>query len=491
MNWKQLPVSVELASGFQSDSAVFPLLPRNKSEQTRSEPQVALLAGSEKTSARAALKRTYDLFFAAVGLLLLAPLFLLLAIVIKLVDGGSVIYRQKRIGQNGAPFFILKFRTMVPNADKIGPPLTGDGDKRITGFGRILRRTKLDELPQLWNVLRGEMSLVGPRPEVPRYVQHYTPEQRAILQLKPGITDLASLRFRNEEALLHASEDAERFYVDQCLPRKSQLNRDYARRSNLLTDTWIILQTLCPYWVGVLCLYGILLTAAFGFSASLALNFTFAGGIWRQLALQAPLVIALELGCLLIRRHCHGLLCYFGLAELRQLGVGLGLAASLLVGLSFVNKILVPPLNLLLINLCVSVLFLSGFRLLLRLWRQRAEVNPDSAPAKRVAIVGAGRLGAHLARYLNAEKGFGRTAVAFFDDDFSKWQKLIHEVPVVGMPECLLQGWRERLDEVAIAMPDATPQRLQEISQLFQKANLPVYTVAWPVFSTTAAQEQT
>src|SRR6185503_6831196 len=127
-------------------------------------------------------KRLYDLFFSCCGLIVLSPLFALIAVIIKIADGGNIFYRQVRVGLNGKPFRIYKFRTMVPEADQFGPSVTKDGDARITWIGRILRKTKVDELPQLWNVVTGEMTLVGPRPEVPRYVQHYTGDQREILR---------------------------------------------------------------------------------------------------------------------------------------------------------------------------------------------------------------------------------------------------------------------------------------------------------------------
>src|ERR1041385_5494139 len=133
-----------------------------------------------------AAKRLYDVLFSAGGLLVFSPLFLLIAALIKVADGGGVFYRQVRVGQHGQPFHICKFRTMVAHRDGTGPLITSDGDARVTKIGRFLRKTKLDELPQLWNVLKGEMSLVGPRPEVPKYVARYTPEQRNILKLKPG-----------------------------------------------------------------------------------------------------------------------------------------------------------------------------------------------------------------------------------------------------------------------------------------------------------------
>src|SRR5713226_9464813 len=137
-----------------------------------------------------------------IGLALVAPLGLLLALLVKLADGGPIFYGQIRVGQFGKPFRIWKFRSMVINADKMGMAVTREKDPRITRIGRFLRKAKLDELPQLWNVLVGEMSFVGPRPEVPRYVALYTPQQREVLNSKHGITDLATMLFRNEETLL-------------------------------------------------------------------------------------------------------------------------------------------------------------------------------------------------------------------------------------------------------------------------------------------------
>lgn len=190
------------------------------------------------------LKRLFDLFFSTLGLIFLSPVFLLLALLVKLSDGGPVFFWQQRVGQGGELFWILKFRSMVLNAERLGLSVTKDGDPRITRIGRFMRKTKLDELPQLWNVWRGEMSLVGPRPEVPRYVAKYTEAQRRVLALKPGITDLATLEFRNEEDLLKTADNVEEFYMQYCVPRKIELNLAYAQRANLWEDTKIILRTV-------------------------------------------------------------------------------------------------------------------------------------------------------------------------------------------------------------------------------------------------------
>ena len=165
-------------------------------------------------------KRLFDLFWSALGLALLSPLLLLVALAVKAEDGGPVFFRQVRIGRGGRPFGIWKFRTMVVDAERQGRSITVGQDPRITRIGRRLRATKLDEIPQLLNVLVGEMSLVGPRPEVPRYVDLYTESQRAILALRPGITDLASIKYRNESELLAEAENPDETYIQVLLPDK-------------------------------------------------------------------------------------------------------------------------------------------------------------------------------------------------------------------------------------------------------------------------------
>jgi len=190
------------------------------------------------------LKRCFDVFFAFWGILLTSPIFALVAAAIKLCDGGPVFYRQVRVGRAGRNFRIWKFRTMQVDADKRGPNITKSGDIRVTSVGKFLRNWKVDEWPQLVNVLCGEMSFVGPRPEVPRYVALYSDQQRRILMLRPGITDLATIEFRNEEDLLAQAADPERYYCDICIPRKIALNLVHAERAGFFADLKIILRTV-------------------------------------------------------------------------------------------------------------------------------------------------------------------------------------------------------------------------------------------------------
>ncbi|RZT95235.1 sugar transferase [Rivibacter subsaxonicus] len=190
-------------------------------------------------------KRGLDLLLAGLGLLLLAPLFLLIALAIKLDSSGPVFFRQQRVGRFGVPFRIHKFRTMQHSPQAAGPQITIGADARITRVGALLRATKLDELPQLIDVLSGSMSLVGPRPEVPRYVALYPAALRdKVLSVRPGITDPASIEFRDESALLAHAADPEREYVERILPRKLQLAADYVDRASLATDLAVMMRTL-------------------------------------------------------------------------------------------------------------------------------------------------------------------------------------------------------------------------------------------------------
>jgi lipopolysaccharide/colanic/teichoic acid biosynthesis glycosyltransferase len=189
-------------------------------------------------------KRTLDLVGAGAGVVVLSPLFLVVAVLVKAEDGGPVFFRQERVGYRGRPFSIWKFRTMIPGADLRGLPLTVGRDTRVTRVGAWLRRLKLDELPQLFNVLAGEMTLVGPRPEVPRYVASYGLDQRRVLELVPGVTDEASIRYLDESAILAAAADPEQMYVDQIIPEKIRLNLAYAAHATVWTDLRVILATV-------------------------------------------------------------------------------------------------------------------------------------------------------------------------------------------------------------------------------------------------------
>ena len=189
-------------------------------------------------------KRVLDPLLATAGLILLSPVFGLVACCIKLTSRGPILFRQIRIGKDGRPFQILKFRSMVAQAVDSKERITIAGDSRVTEIGKFLRHHKVDELPQLWNVVLGHMSLVGPRPELPHYVSAYTPGQRVVLSARPGITDPASLAYRHEEELLAEQSDPEQFYRTKILPDKLARNAAYLQRVTLRKDIGIILRTV-------------------------------------------------------------------------------------------------------------------------------------------------------------------------------------------------------------------------------------------------------
>jgi len=320
------------------------------------------------------LKRVLDVLGAGFGLLLFLPAGIVIALVIKVSDGGPVFYGQVRVGRHGKPFKIWKFRSMVPNADRVGVAITQGADPRITRIGRWLRGTKMDELPQLWNVFVGEMSLVGPRPEVPQYVALYTETQREILEQRPGITDVASLSFRDEEALLAGASDVEGFYVKYCLPRKIALNREYQAQASLVGDLGVVARTL-----------GLMMSR-----------------VTRRRA-ESP-----------YRAGDH------------------------------------HP---------------AGDR-----------EGPGAVhPAPRVAVVGAGEAGRRLAdRFLDAGDV---EVVAFFDDDAHAWHGVHRGVPVVGMPECLLNAtWKQRVDAVGLALEGDSGGRAEELKRTFEAAGFTIAT---------------
>ncbi len=190
------------------------------------------------------LRRAFDLTAAGLGLLILSPLFAVVAVAVKASSPGPVFFRQERVGLGGRAFRIHKFRTMRADAERVGGQLTVGADPRITRVGALLRATKIDELPQLIDVLQGTMALVGPRPEVPRYVALYTQEQRRVLDVRPGITDPASIEYRDESAVLAAAADPERAYVQEVMPHKLAINLAYQARRTLASDVGVIFATL-------------------------------------------------------------------------------------------------------------------------------------------------------------------------------------------------------------------------------------------------------
>lgn len=189
-------------------------------------------------------KRVFDIVVSLVALAILLPFLFLISVWIKFSSKGAIFYKQERVGKDFKPFILYKFRSMVIDADKIGPGVTSGDDPRVTKIGKMLRRTKIDELPQLLNVLKGDMSLVGPRPELMKFVESQKEKYKKVLSVKPGITDNASIAYRNEEEMMKKYKDKERAYIEEILPQKIKLYNKYIDNITFLNDCKLILQTL-------------------------------------------------------------------------------------------------------------------------------------------------------------------------------------------------------------------------------------------------------
>lgn len=190
------------------------------------------------------IKIIFDFFAALIGIIILSPVLIIVSISIKIDSPGNIMFLQKRVGKGGKIFSIYKFRTMVTDAEKMGKQITIGKDNRITKVGAFLRKYKIDELPQLFNVLKGDMSLVGPRPEVPKYVALYNEEQRKVLSVRPGITDLASLKYSDENDILGKVENPEEYYINVIMKDKLSLNLEYIEKSNLFFDISLVIKTI-------------------------------------------------------------------------------------------------------------------------------------------------------------------------------------------------------------------------------------------------------
>ena len=190
------------------------------------------------------IKRVFDIVFSLFGIAVLAPVMIVCGLLIRLSSRGPIFFRQERVGLKFRPFRILKFRSMVVGAPKLGAQVTVRGDARVTTIGRLLRKTKLDELPQLFNVLLGDMSFVGPRPEVPEYVNLFKTDYEELLRVRPGITGIASITYRDEEGLLAAASDPKQAYISEVLPEKIRLGKLYVDRQSIMLDVRLIIMTL-------------------------------------------------------------------------------------------------------------------------------------------------------------------------------------------------------------------------------------------------------
>jgi FlaA1/EpsC-like NDP-sugar epimerase/lipopolysaccharide/colanic/teichoic acid biosynthesis glycosyltransferase len=430
-------------------------------------------------------------------LALASPLFVVVAILIKLDSRGGVFFRQWRVGRRMKPFRILKFRTMVEGAQNQGPSVTVLDDSRITRLGRVLRAYHLDELPNLVNVLVGDMSLVGPRPEVIEYLPFYPPHARRIFEVRPGLTDLTTLQFRNEAEILALSDDPERAYVEEILPEKLRLSLSYLQNRSFRYDVEILLRTAASIlgdtqhpksvarvggWLlshrrpFILFLHLGMFALSFVFSFLLRFDLVVPEEMLTLLWTTLP-VLLLVRALAFARYHLYeGLWRYVGIWDV----VGLTKAVTLssvvfaaVVMLTFGHGF---PRSILVTDWLICLALCAGVRMAMRVSREAAHSTPRGG---RVAlIVGAADAGEILVREIERSRVLDYDLVGFVDDDPALQGHRIHGLPVLGyLDELPNICARKAVAEVLIAIPSAGPQVHQRVIRLCMKAGVVPKTV--------------
>jgi lipopolysaccharide/colanic/teichoic acid biosynthesis glycosyltransferase len=432
------------------------------------------------------LKRTIDIAVGALALLLLAPVLALIAILVRLDSEGPAIFRQERVGCNFRRFWIYKFRTMGPAA-AAGPALTVEDDPRITRIGRWLRRAKIDELPQLWNVLRGDMSLVGPRPELPIYVDRFRDEYRELLAMRPGLTDASSLKYSNEARWLADAADPEEVYVNQVLPDKLALARQYVRNWSLWLDARLLALTLLQV-CGLRELlsveglfryrrvYVVLINLAIiAFADYAAIWLRFDGAIppdeyalWMQMF---PWLCAIQALVFIPFRLYEGLWRYTSIPDLRNIILAVCCSQPIVyimtrcaAGSKYSRAALITDGILL-------VLLLGGVRMLRRVYLELAVLEGE----KRILIFGAGPAAETIVRQMHNDPDRKYEPIGLVHDNPGERRLRIRGVPVVGTRADLVKLMGTlRPDEVLIAMPEMEAAARRALVRSLQPFRVPI-----------------
>jgi lipopolysaccharide/colanic/teichoic acid biosynthesis glycosyltransferase len=392
------------------------------------------------------MKRLFDCGLAVLGLIFLLPLLLLVAVMIKLDSTGPVFFRQRRVGLNGQPFEIFKFRTMVDGAYRMGSRLTTKRDPRVTRVGQILRWFKIDELPQLINVAIGEMSLIGPRPEDPHFVQFYTPAQSVALSVRPGIVGPSQILGRDElESYPEGLKDTERYYIDHILPEKLGRDMEYVKTATLSGDLKLLVHGL---WVTLrgaiktkylwrrrrrIALIGAdLLLSAMSFWLAVLIRYE---GDWPddpRFALTPMLIVLLARPIALMYYGAYqGIPAYFGLWDVVAMFKAVSLSAVVTAGITFFVGLQKFPRSVFAIDWALVLFLLGSLRYGLRGWVRRGvrQQQPRKQPA---LIVGAGSGGEQISRMLLEDPLSPYRPIGFIDESADRWGSLIHGIRVLG-----------------------------------------------------------
>jgi len=447
-------------------------------------------------------KRGFDIFFSSIGLVLLAPLFVLVAFLVKWDGAGPVFFVQKRVGKRFRCFDLLKFRSMVPDAVKRGGLITAENDPRVTKIGRFLRKTKIDELPQLWNVLKGEMSLVGPRPEVEKYVTARQDDYQEILDIRPGITDVASLTYRDEEKVLEGKADPEEYYLHMVLPEKIKLAKEYVRKASLVYDLKIIALTLfkliyphdtihkmiaalTPYRRPIVIAIQI---GVFILSNYLAFFVRFDGEIpgmeLTSFLRYLPLLVLLRIIFLFVFSLGKGLWRYVGVRDLLNItsAVSVGSVGFVIIVRYFFADAFYPR-SIYVLDWFFNIFLLGGLRLFRRFHEK--EIGQQTFK-RRILVVGAGNGAEMLLRDVESNPFYRYKVVGLIDDNPVKKGLTLRNIPILGTRKELMSiVEREKPDEFLIAIPSISRSEFEDIVRDVRQYGLPIKTLPslWSLLS--------
>lgn len=447
------------------------------------------------------MKRAFDIIFSFVGLIVLSPLFIIVAILIKVDNIGSVFFTHERVGKDFKPFRLFKFRTMVSDAPGAGLPATAGKDPRVTKLGRFLRKVKIAELPQLWNILRGDMSFVGPRAEVEKYVTKHRKDYEEILKVRPGITGRASWSYSDEESVLKDKEDPDEYYIHVLLPEKIKHARRYIKEMSLAYDIRLILSTIFkltyphnfinkvmnsapPY--RKLFVVGIQL-CVFIISNYLAFSIRFDADVppseFHSFLTYLPLLLILRIIFLFVFSLDRGLWKYASVSDLRNIIVSISFGSIFFVLTTrYLLGFTLYPRSIFIIDWFLNIFFLGG----IRMFRRLHNVANDQRPRKRVIVVGAGAAADMLLRDVEHSHFCPYEIIGLIDDDPQKKGSKLRGIPILGTRKDLKAIMeKEEPEEFIVAIPSIDSLRLQSLVKDLRQYSRPIKTLPglWSIIS--------
>jgi lipopolysaccharide/colanic/teichoic acid biosynthesis glycosyltransferase len=431
-------------------------------------------------------KHSVDFLLALVGVLSLAPLLLVVAILIKLDSPGPVFFRQRRAARGGGLFEIFKFRTMVDGAYRMGSRLTVKRDPRITRLGRLLRWSKIDELPQLFNVLRGDMSLIGPRPEDPYFVEFYSAEQRRVLAMRPGIVGPSQIQGRDEvEDYPEGLRDTERYYVEHILPAKLKRDLEYVAAATFWGDMWLLAHGMWITLRGLfktkylwerrrrIALMGVdVVLVAAAYLLALVIRFDWQMPKAAYFGQALAIVVLVRPPLLAYFGSYHVILSHFGLWDLFAIFKAVSLGSIVVAGLTYFGGAQGHPRSVFVIDWALLLFLLASSRYALRAWTRRHPRRRTRSRQKAI-VVGAGIGGEHIGRALLDDPTSQYEPVGFIDESYERWGSRIHGVKVLGgTSELKLALSANGVNAVFVCLSDLEEDTAREVARICSDARV-------------------